>query len=182
MGFRMPVAADRTGVCPIMEDETLESELQTLEAAIDRNDPARLAIDIRLIGTRTLGDQADPGLLVLRQVIRDELRSEFRHLLDGVERRAHGPAQRPRSRSWLGRVVAFVVSAAIGSAATLLISASHVRPPDAAFALMPRLADPGLAAIEARKPGSQSSAVPAPSGAASAQAAAGPATFGLNEQ
>jgi hypothetical protein len=165
-----------------MEDETLESELQTLEAAIDRNDPARLAIDIRLHTIRAPGDPSDPGLLVLRQVVRDELRSEFRHLLNGVEQMSARPAKPPRSRSWLGGVVAFVVSAAIGSAATLLISASHVRPPDAAFALTPPLTDPGLAAIEARKPGSQSSAVQASSGAASAQAAAGPATFGLNEQ
>ena len=159
----------------------MESELQTLEAAIDRNDPSRLAIDIRLHAIRAPGDQSDPGLLVLRQVLRDELRSEFRQLLDGVERMSARPVQRPRSRSWLGRVVAFVVSAAIGSLATLLISASHVRPPDAVGALTAPLADPGLAA-EAPKPGSQSSAAPAPSGAASAQAPAGPATFGLNEQ
>ena len=159
----------------------MESELATLEAAIDRNDPARLAIDIRLHAIRAPGDHSDPGLLVLRQVIRDELRSEFRHLLDGVERMSARPAQRPRSRSWLGRVVAFVVSAAIGSLATLLISASHVRP-QAVGALTPPLADPGLAAMEAPKPDSQSSAVPAPSGTASAQAPAGPGTFGLNEQ
>ena len=152
----------------------------TLEAVIDKGDPSRLLIEIALRPAflAAPGPACDPG--EVQRAIRDG----FREVLAQVEfERLARPATPPKSRArrWSGRAFAFMLCAALGSVATLLLSASHTAPQYAVGSMAP---PSGQAApsIEAPSPGSQSTGAPATSSAAPAAPATGPATFGLHEQ
>src|SRR5271163_1453055 len=148
----------------------------TLEAVIDKCDPSRLLIEIALRPASLAGPVPayDPG-----EVLR-AIRDGFREALTQVELERLARTTKPpksRARRWFGRAVAFMFCAAIGSAATLLLSASHTAPQYAVGSMAPS----GQAApsIEAPSPGSQSTGAPATSSTAPPT---GPATFGLHEQ
>ena len=151
----------------------------TIEAVIDKGEPSRLLIEIALRPASLAGPVPayDPG--EIQRTIRDG----FREVLAQVELERLARTTKPpksRARRWFGRAFAFVAFAALGSAATLLLSASHTAPQYAVGSMAPS----GQAApsIEAPSPGSQSTGAPATSSAAPAAPPTGPATFGLHEQ
>ncbi len=162
----------------------------TLEALTDKADPSRLRIDIQLQSPRRGTGLPDYEFADFQRAIREG----FREALAGAELQRLIQASnqpKPARRGWFGRVVAFVVSAAIGSVATLLLSASspHTTPRYAAGSLTPPLAAGAPASsfapsaeTEAPSPGSQSTGAPTPAPPEPARSATGPATFGLHEQ
>jgi hypothetical protein len=152
----------------------------SLEAVIDRGEPSRLLIEVALRPASLAGPVPayDP-----REVQR-AIREGFREVLAQVEfERLARPATPPKSwaRRWFGRAFAFVLCAAIGSFATLLLSASHTTPPYAVGSLTPH-AGKASPSIESSSPYSQSTGAPTTSRAAPTAPPAGPATFGLHEQ
>jgi len=72
--------------------------------------------------------------------------------------------------------------AALGSVATVLLSASHTAPQYVVGLMAPPLAEQMAPSIEAPSPGSQSTGAPATASAAPPTPPTGPATFGLHEQ
>jgi hypothetical protein len=162
-------------------------EYTSLEALIERGDPSRLAIDIRL-QTAPVGyyDPAD-----LQRAIRDGFHEALRYV--ELERliKASKPSKAKPMR-WLGRTFAFALCAAIGSAATLILSASgpHSAPRYAVGSFAPPIGGQALSSLQppddAPSPDSQSTGIP-PTPAAEAAAEVrrspvGPGTFGLHEQ
>jgi hypothetical protein len=152
----------------------------TLEAVNDKGEPPRLLIEIALRPASLGGPPpvCDPG--EVQRAIRDG----FREALVQVELERLARTTKPpksRARRWLGRVCAFTLCAALGSVATLLLSASHTAPQYAAGSWTPP-AEQAAPSIDTPSPGSQSTGAPATSSAATAAAPAGPATFGLHEQ
>jgi hypothetical protein len=157
----------------------LVKEYASLEAAIDKGDPPRLLIEIALrpVSLAGPGPACDPG------EVQRAIREGFREVLAQVELERLARTMNPpksRARRWFGRVIFFMFCAALGSVATLLLSASHTAPQYAVGSMAPS----GQAApsIEAPSPGSQSTGAPATSSAAPAAPPTGPATFGLHEQ
>ena len=157
----------------------LVKDYASLEAAIDKGEPSRLLIEIALRPASLAGPAPvyDPG--EVHRAIRDG----FREALTQVElERLARTTKPPKSsaRRWFGRAFAFMLCAALGSVATLLLSASHTAPRYAVGSIAPS----GQAApsIEAPSPGSQSTGAPATSSAAPSAPSTGPATFGLHEQ
>jgi hypothetical protein len=151
----------------------------SLEPVIDKGEPSRLLIEIALRPASLAGPVLayDPG--EVHRAIRDGFREVFAQVeLERLARTTKPP--KSKARRWFGRAVAFMVCAAIGSVATLLLSASHTAPRYAVGALAPS----GQAApsIDAPSPGSQSTGAPATSSAAPTAPPTGPATFGLHEQ
>jgi hypothetical protein len=150
----------------------------TLEAEIANDELSRLVIEIAL---REPVVPAAPTLDATE--IQRAIRDAFREIVAQVELQAGNPLK-SRSSRWAWRVVAFTFCAAIGSAATLIVSASHAPRPYALGSLTPPAANQEAAAsIEAPSPGSQSTgaSVASASGAPVAPAT-GPAAFGLHEQ
>jgi hypothetical protein len=159
----------------------LFKDYASLEAAIDKGDPSRLLIEIALRPAFLAGvaPACDPG--EVQRAIRDG----FREVLAQVEfERLARPATPPKSRArrWFGRTCAFTLCAAIGSVATLLLSASHTAPQYAVGSMALPPAEQAAPSIEALSPGSQSTGAPSTLSAAPAAPPAGPATFGLHEQ
>ena len=157
----------------------LVKDYASLEAVIDKGEPSRLLIEIALRPASLAGPAPayDPG--EVQRAIRDG----FREALTQVELERLARTTKPpksRARRWSGRAFAFMLCAALGSVATLLLSASHTASQYAVGSMAPS----GQAAqsIEAPSPGSQSTVAPATSSAAPAAPPSGPATFGLHEQ
>ena len=150
----------------------------TLGAVVDKVEPSRLLIEIALRPASLAGPWAeyDPG--EVERAIRDG----FRQVLAQVElERLARTTKPPKSwaRRWFGRAFAFMLCAAIGSVATLLLSASHTVSRYAVGSLAAPRAEQASPSVEAPSPGSQSTGAPATSSAAPPT---GPATFGLHEQ
>lgn len=151
----------------------------SLEAVIDKGEPSRLLIEIALRPAFLSEPRptCDPG------EVHRAIREGFREALTQVELERFVKATPPpksRARRWFGRAFAFVLCAAIGSVATLLLSASHTAPRYAVGSMAP--SDQAASSIEAPSPGSQSTGAPATSSAAPPAPPTGPATFGLHEQ
>src|SRR5271165_2607619 len=105
----------------------LVKDYASLEAGIDKGEPSRLLIEIALRPASLAGPVPayDPG--EVQRAIRDG----FREVLAQVDRERLARLATPlksRARRWFGRAFAFVLCAAIGSMATLLLSASHTAP------------------------------------------------------
>ena len=153
----------------------------SLEAVIDKGEPSRLLIEIALRPASLAGPVPayDPG------EVQRAIREGFREVLAQVELERLARTTKPpksRARRWFGRAFAFMVCAAIGSVATLVLSAPHIAPQYAVGSMTPPLAEHAAPSIEAPSPGSQSTGAPATSSAAPAAPPTGPATFGLHEQ
>jgi hypothetical protein len=151
----------------------------TLEAEIANGEPSRLLIEIALrkppVGTPPAYDSAE-----IQRAIRDGFREmiaqiEIQQLTQGTY------APRSRAKRWVGQIVAFTFCAAIGSAATVILSAPHSPRSYALGSLTPPAPDEALS-TEASSPGSQSRGAPDAPAVTPSAAPAGPATFGLNEQ
>jgi len=159
----------------------LVKDYASLEAVIDKGEPPRLLIEIALRPAFVAGPVPayDPG--EVQRAIRDG----FREVLAQVEFERLARTTKPpksRARRWFGRTCAFTLCAAIGSVATLLLSASHTAPQYAVGSMALPPAEQAAPSIEAQSPGSQSTGAPATARAARAEPPAGPATFGLHEQ
>ncbi len=159
----------------------LVKDYATLEAVNDKGEPSRLLIEIALRPAFLAGPPpaCDPG--EVHRAIRDGFREALAQV--ELERRATTPnPPRSRARRWFGRAFAFTLCAAMGSVATLLLSASHTAPQYAVGSLAPPPSALAAPSIEAPSPGSQSTGAPATPSAAPAAPPTGPATFGLHEQ
>ena len=158
-----------------------DKDYARLEALIDKGDPSRLMIDVRL-QPPSLGSGGSYALSDLQRAMRDG----FREALIDVELERLVKTNRPkgRARRWLGRVCAFVGCAAIGGFATLLLSAFLPRTAPRYVAQDERLAALPGSPEAAVSPGSQSAALPGASTAPAPapKSVAGPATFGLYEK
>src|SRR5208282_3110878 len=158
----------------------LVKDYASLEAGIDKGEPSRLLIEIALRPASLAGPVPayDPG------EVQRAIREGFREALAQVEIERLARTTKPpksRARRWFGRAFAFMVCAAIGSVATLLLSASHTAPRYAVGSLPTPPAEQASPPIESSSPYSQSTAAPGTSRAAPAAPPAGPATFGLHE-
>ena len=175
----------------------LVKDYASLEAGIDKGKPSRLLIEIALRPASLAGPWAeyDPG------EVERSIRDGFRQVLAQVElERLARTTKPPKSwaRRWFGRAFAFMLCAAIGSVATLLLSASHTAPqyavgstppPPAEHAApsgfeppMPYSHSTAPPSIEPPMAYSQSTGAPATSSAAPTAPPTGPAMFGLHEQ
>jgi len=157
----------------------LVKDYASLEAVIDKGEPSRLLIEIALRPAFLAG----PAPAYDQGEVQRAIRDGFQEVLTQVElERLARTTKPPKStaRRWFGRAFAFMVCAAIGSLATLLLSASHTAPQYAVGSMAPS----GQAApsIEVLGPGSQSTGAPATSSAAPPAPPTGPAAFGLHEQ
>src|SRR5271166_4852296 len=153
----------------------LLKDYASLEAVIDKDEPSRLLIEIALRPASFAGPVPahDPG------EVQRAIREGFREVLAQVElERLARTTKRPKSRArrWFGRAFAFMVCAAMGSVATLVLSASHIAPQYAVGSMTPPLAEHAAPSIEAPSPGSQSTGAPATSSAAPSAPSTGPAT------
>ncbi len=159
-----------------------DKDYARLEALIDKGDPSRLMIDVRL-QPPSLGGRGSYALSDLQQAMRDGFREA---LIDVELERLVKVSNRPkgRARRWLGRVCAFVGCAAIGGFATLLLSAFLSHTAQRYAAQGERLATLPGSSEAAVSPGSQSAALPGASTAPAPapRSAAGPATVGLYEK
>jgi hypothetical protein len=154
-------------------------EYASVEAEVDRREPSRLQIDIRLhpMSVGALNPDAGEIQRAIREGFRDALREAQ------LERLALASNPQPKRRGWLARVLGFVVCVGLGAMATLALTAYHPRP--SAVASLEDLGSP------VASPGSQSSPVPAPpepappqspASAGAAESGPGPGTFGLHPQ
>jgi hypothetical protein len=153
-----------------------------LEAEIAKGEPSHLLIEIALRQPLVPAVSAYDATEIQRAI-----RDGFREIVAQVElQRLMKAGTPPKSRAsrWAGRVVAFTFCAAIGSAASLILSASHGPRPYALGSSTPPAADQEAAeSIEAPSPGSQSTGAPVASASVAPVApATGPAAFGLHEQ
>jgi len=145
----------------------------TLEAEVDRGDSSKLQIDIRLYPASR--GPTSPGDIEIERAIREALREAQ------LERLMLASNSQPKRRSWLGRVLGFVVCVGLGAVATLALTAYHPR--SSAVAGLEELGSPAVT------PGSQSNLMPGPSAspqspasAGAAESEPGPGTFGLHQQ
>jgi hypothetical protein len=152
----------------------------TLEAEIANGEPPRLLIEITLCqplgGTPPAYNSAE-----IQRAIRDG----FREIAAKVEiQRLTKATHSPKSRAgrWVGRIVAFTFCAAIGSAATVIMSVSHTPHSYALESLTPPGSGEPAPSTEAPSPESQSRGAPDAPAAAPSASLAGPATFGLHTQ
>jgi hypothetical protein len=152
----------------------------TLEAELANGGPPRLLIEISL-RQPSVGAAPAPDSAEIQRAIRDG----FREIVAQVEiQRLTKAAYSPKSRirRSVGRIVASVFCAAIGSAATVILSASHSPRSYALESLTPPGSGEPAASTDAPSPGSQSRGAPNPPAVAPSAAPVGPATFGLHEQ
>jgi hypothetical protein len=157
----------------------LVGDYASVEAEIDRRDPSRLQIDIRLhpIGVGVLNPDAGEIQRAIREGFRDALREAQ------LGRRALASNPQPKRRGWFARVLGFVGCVGLGAMAVLALTAYHPRPN--AVVGLEDLGSP------VATPGSQSNPIPAPSERAppespastgAAESEPGPGTFGLHQQ
>ena len=152
----------------------LVGDYASVEAEVDRREPSRLQIDIRL-HPMSVG-ALYPNAAEIQRAIREGFRDALREAQ--LERLMLASNPQPKRRGWLARVLGFVVCVGLGAMATLALTAYHPRP--SAVAGLEDLGSP------AATPGSQSSPVPAPpqsfGSAGAAESELGPGTFGLHQQ
>ena len=157
----------------------LVGDYASVEAEVDRREPSRLQIDIRLhpMSVGALNPDAGEIQRAIREGFRDALREAQ------LERLALASNPQPKRRGRFARVLGFVVCVGLGAMATLALTAYHPRPRSDA-----RLED--LGGPEAT-PGSQSNPVPGPSepdprqshaSAGLPESEPGLGTFGLHQQ
>jgi hypothetical protein len=157
----------------------LVGDYASVEAEVDRREPSRLQIDIRLhpMSVGALNPNAGEIQRAIREGFRDALREAQ------LERLMLASNPQPKRRGWPARVLGFVVCVGLGSAATLALTAYHPRP--RAVAGLEDLGGP------VATPGSQSNPIAAPPEPAPPQSPAsagqpesepGPGTFGLHQQ
>jgi hypothetical protein len=151
----------------------LVGDYASVEAEVDRREPSRLQIDIRLhpMGVGALNPDAGEIQRAIREGFRDALRE------GQLERVAVASNPRPKRRGWFGRVLGFFVCVGLGAVATLVLTPYRPRP-----SAIAGLEDPGSPAAT---PGSQFSPIPAPpepASAGTAESEPGPGTFGLHQQ
>ena len=157
----------------------LVGDYASVEAEVDRREPSRLQIDIRLHPMSVGALNPDAG--EIQRAIRDGFRDALREAQ--LERLALASSPQPKRRGWPSRVPAFVACVGIGAVATLTLTAYHPRP--SAVAGLEGLGSP------VATPRSQSNPVPAPpepappqspASAGPAESEPGPGTFGLHQQ
>ena len=157
----------------------LVGDYASVEAEVDRREPSRLQIDIRLhpMSVGALNPDAGEIQRAIREGFRDALREAQ------LERLTLASNPQPKRRGWFARVLGFVGCVGLGAMATFVLTAYHPRP--SAVASLDDLLSP------VATPGSQSSPIPAPPEAALPQSPAsagaaesepGPGTFGLHQQ
>jgi hypothetical protein len=150
-----------------------------LEVEIANLEPSRLLIEIALrqppVSVAPAYDEGE-----IQRAIRDGVRE----LLTQVElqRLVNEKNRPPRVRRWIGRIVAFIFCAAIGSAVTVILSTSHTPYSYALESLTPPGSGEPAPSREPPSPGSQSRGAPDALAVASSTDPAGPATFGLHER
>jgi hypothetical protein len=157
----------------------LVGDYASVEAEVDRREPSRLQIDIRL-HPMSVG-ALNPGAGEIQRAIREGLRDALREAQ--LERLVLASNPQPKPRGWFARVLGFVGCVGLGAMATLALTAYHPRP--SAVASLEDLGSP------AATPGSQSNPILAPSERAppespastgAAESEPGPGTFGLHQQ
>jgi len=157
----------------------LVGDYASVEAEVDRREPSRLQIDIRLhpMSVGALNPDAGEIQRAIREGFRDVLRDAQ------LERLALASNPQPKRRGWFARVLGFVGCVGLGAMATFVLTAYHPRP--SAVASLDDLGSP------VATPGSQSSPIPAPpepalpqspASAGAAESEPGPGTFGLHQQ
>jgi hypothetical protein len=157
----------------------LVGDYASVEAEVDRREPSRLQIDIRLhsMGVGALNPDAGEIQRAIREGFRDALREAQ------LGRLTPPSNPQPRRRGWFARVLGFVVCVGLGAIATLVLTAYHPRP--SAVASLEDLGSP------VATPGSQSNPIAEPAEPAPLQSSAstgaaesepGPGTFGLHQQ
>jgi hypothetical protein len=157
----------------------LVKDYPTLEAEMASGEPSRLLIEIALrpppVSAAPAYDEGE-----IQRAIRDG----FREVLTQVElqRLVNEKNRPPRVRRWVGRIVAFTFCAAIGSAVTVILSASHTPHSYALESLTPPGSGEPASSTDAPSPGSQSRGAPDAPAVTPSAAPVGPATFGLHEQ
>src|SRR5208283_4950361 len=114
----------------------LVKDYASVEAVIDKCEPSRLLIEISLRPASLAGPVLayDPG------EVQRAIREGFREVLAQVEIERLARTTKPpksRARRWFGRAVVIMLCAAIGSVATLLLSASHTAPQYALGSMAP---------------------------------------------
>jgi hypothetical protein len=157
----------------------LVGDYASVEAEVDRREPSRLRIDIRLHPMSVGALNPDAG--EIQRAIRDGFRDALHEAQ--LDRLMLTSNSQPNRRGWLARVLGFVDCVGLGAMATLVLTAYHPWP--SAVAGLEDLGSP------AATPGSQSSPIPTPSEPAPPQSPAsagatesepGPGTFGLHQQ
>ena len=123
----------------------------SLEAVTDKGEPSRLLIEIALRPASLAGPVLayDPG------EVQRAIREGFREVLAQVEVERLARTIKPpksRVRRWFGRVIVFMFCAALGSVATLLLSASHTAPQYAVGSLATPPAEQASPSIESSSP------------------------------
>jgi hypothetical protein len=101
----------------------LVGDYASVEAEVDRREPSRLQIDIRLhpMSVGALNPDAGEIQRAIREGFRDALReAQLERLV-----LASNPQKR---RGWFARVLGFVVCVGLGAMATLVLTAYHPRP------------------------------------------------------
>src|SRR5271169_4260506 len=138
----------------------LVGDYASVEAEVDRREPSRLQIDIRLhpLSVGALNPNAGEIQRAMREGFRDALREAQ------LERLMLTSNPQPKRRGWFARVLGFVVCVGLGAMATLALTAYHPRP--SAVAGLEGLGSP------VATPGSQSNPIPGPSDPAPPQSPA----------
>ena len=157
----------------------LVGDYASVEAEVDRREPSRLQIDIRLHPMS--GGALNPDAGEIQRAMREGFRDALREAQ--LERLALASNPQPKRRGWFARVLGFVGCVGLGAMATLALTAYHPRP--SAVAGLEDLGSP------AATPGSQSNSIPGPSeptppqsspSAGPSESEPGPGTFGLHQQ
>src|SRR5271165_6965303 len=154
----------------------LPKDYATLGVEDDKREPSRLLVEIAVRPAPLTAAASGYDAGEVQRAIRDGFREV---LAQGELERLRSGTPRKSAWRWFGRAASFIVCVAIGSAATLLLAASHAPRPEVVGSLTPQpSAEAGAGAIEAASPYSQSTGAPAKQRAAQVAPPAGPATFG----
>jgi hypothetical protein len=157
----------------------LVGDYASVEAEVDRREPSRLQIDIRL-HPMSVG-ALNPNAGEIQRAICEGFRDVLREVQ--LERLMLASNPQPKRRGSFARVLGFVVCVGLGSLATLALTAYHPRP--SAVVGLEDLGSP------VATPGSQSNPIAGPSEPAppespastgAAESEPGPGTFGLHQQ
>jgi hypothetical protein len=153
----------------------LVEDYSTLEAEVASGEPPRLLIEIALrpppVSAAPRYDEGE-----IQRTIRDGFREVVRQV--ELQRLVNEKSRLPRVRRWIGRIVAFTFCAAIGSAVTVILSASH----STHFYALESSTPPNSSEPASSTEGSQSRGVPDAPASAPSASVAGPAAFGLHTQ
>jgi hypothetical protein len=157
----------------------LVGDYASLEAEVDRREPSRLQIDIRLHPMSVGALNPDAG--EIQRAIRDGFRDALREAQ--LERLTLGSSPQPKRRGWFARVLGFFVCVGLGAVATLVLTAYHPRPSDVASLedLGSLVATPGSQSNPIAEP-SEPAPPQSPASTGAAESEPGPGTFGLHQQ